>query len=163
MTYPAAHGNAGSLTHRGRPGMEPHGYQPGSSPAEPQQELLSLSSFAGTKASTQVEDGNLNLNTRFLEHHHPVTSPPTSHKKVCTQLVVRKSLTPSQKTDCDYLPYFIPLKPFVVPQNLQNWFFNTSPPSYQVSGHLNKATFPFQPTPVSSGEEPNLSSVSFSS
>ena len=39
------------------------------------------SSSVGTKAPTQVEDGDFTLNTRFLEHH-PLTSLSTSHKKV---------------------------------------------------------------------------------
>jgi len=30
---------------------------------------ISLSSSAGPKAPTQVEDGDFSLNTRFLEHH----------------------------------------------------------------------------------------------
>ena len=45
---------------------------------------ISLSSSAGTKGPTLVEDGNFKLNTvntRFLEHH-PVTSPPANQKKV---------------------------------------------------------------------------------
>ena len=42
---------------------------------------ISLSSFAGTKAPTQVEDGNFMVSTRFLEHR-PVTSPPSNQKKV---------------------------------------------------------------------------------
>ena len=42
---------------------------------------ISLSSSPGTKALTQLEDGNFRLSTRFLEHH-PVTSPPTNQKKV---------------------------------------------------------------------------------
>ena len=41
---------------------------------------ISLNSSAGTKAPTQVEDGNFRLSTRVLEHH-PVTSPPTNQKK----------------------------------------------------------------------------------
>ena len=43
--------------------------------------IISLSSPVGTKTPTQVEDGNFRLSTRFLEHL-PVTSPPTSQKKV---------------------------------------------------------------------------------
>ena len=31
--------------------------------------MISLSSFVGTEAATQVEDGNFRLSTRFLEHH----------------------------------------------------------------------------------------------
>ena len=42
---------------------------------------ISLSSSAGTKGPTQVEDGKFRLSTRFLEHR-PVTSPPTNQKKV---------------------------------------------------------------------------------
>ena len=42
---------------------------------------ISLSSSAGTKVPTQVEDSNFRLSSRFLEHH-PVTSPPTNQKKV---------------------------------------------------------------------------------
>ena len=42
---------------------------------------VSLSSSAGTKAPTQVEDGNFWLSTRFLEHR-PVTLPPANQKKV---------------------------------------------------------------------------------
>ena len=41
----------------------------------------SLSSSTGTKAPTQVEDGNFRLSTRVLEHC-PVTSPPTNQNKV---------------------------------------------------------------------------------
>ena len=40
-----------------------------------------MSSSAGTKASTQVEDVNFRLSTRFLEHR-PVTSPLTNQRKV---------------------------------------------------------------------------------
>ena len=50
--------------------------------------------LCGTKAPTQVEDGNCRLSTRFLECH-PVTSPPTNQKKVCTQWKIIKTLTPS--------------------------------------------------------------------
>ena len=35
---------------------------------------IPLSSYAGTKVSTQVKDGNFRLSTRFLEHH-----PETLH------------------------------------------------------------------------------------
>ena len=42
---------------------------------------LSFSSSVGTKAPTQVEDGNFRPSTRFLGHR-PVTSPPTNQKKV---------------------------------------------------------------------------------
>ena len=42
---------------------------------------VSLSSSAGTKAPTQVEDGNFRLGAWFLGHR-PVTSPPTNQKKV---------------------------------------------------------------------------------
>ena len=42
---------------------------------------VSLRSSAGTKAPTQLEDGNFRLkSTRFLEHY-PVTLPPTNVKK----------------------------------------------------------------------------------
>ena len=37
--------------------------------------------FSRTGATTQVEDGNLRLSRRFLEHC-PVASPPTNQKKV---------------------------------------------------------------------------------
>ena len=40
---------------------------------------MSLTTSVGTKAPTQVEDGNFRLNTRFLEYW-PVTSPPTNQK-----------------------------------------------------------------------------------
>lgn len=40
-----------------------------------------LSSFAGTKVSTQVKNGNFSVSLRFLEHC-PVTSPLINHKKV---------------------------------------------------------------------------------
>ena len=42
---------------------------------------ISLSSSTGSKIPAQVEDGNLRLSTRFLEHF-PVTSPPTNQRKV---------------------------------------------------------------------------------
>ena len=42
---------------------------------------ISLNSSAGTKAPTQVKDGNFRLGARFLEHH-PVTSQPTNQKTV---------------------------------------------------------------------------------
>ena len=65
---------------------------------------MSLSSSAGTRAPTQVEDGNFRLSTRFLGHC-PVTSPPTKQKEV-THL---EALTPnlafkncSPKTTWDY-------------------------------------------------------------
>ena len=45
---------------------------------------ISLSSSAGTRAGTEVQDGNSKLSTRFLEHG-PGTSPPTNQKKICTQ------------------------------------------------------------------------------
>jgi len=41
---------------------------------------ISLSSSAGTKAPTEVEDCNFPLKARFLEHR-PLTSPPTNQKK----------------------------------------------------------------------------------
>ena len=44
---------------------------------------------------------------------------------------------------------FLPLKTFMVQQNLQSWFLDMSPPSPLVAGLLNKANFPFQPTLVS--------------
>ena len=48
----------------------------------PQRTLtIPLSFSAGTKASTQVEDDDFMLSTRFLELH-PVTSSPTNQKKV---------------------------------------------------------------------------------
>ena len=42
---------------------------------------ISLNSSAGTKATTQRENANTRLNTRFLEHRL-ITSPPTNQKKV---------------------------------------------------------------------------------
>ena len=42
---------------------------------------ISLNSSAGTKASTQGEDGNFRQRTRFLEHC-PVILSPTSEKKI---------------------------------------------------------------------------------
>ena len=41
---------------------------------------MSFEFFYRTGAPTQVEDGNFNLNTRFLEHSS-VASPPTNQKK----------------------------------------------------------------------------------
>ena len=40
----------------------------------------------------------------------------------------------------------LPLKTFMVKQNLGSWFLDMSPPSPQVAGLLNKANFPFQLT-----------------
>ena len=45
---------------------------------------IPFSSSTGTKAPTQVEDGDFRLSLRFLEHC-PVTSPPTNQKKASTQ------------------------------------------------------------------------------
>ena len=42
---------------------------------------ISLNSSAGTKATTQAENANTRLSTRFLEHRL-ITSPPTNQKKV---------------------------------------------------------------------------------
>ena len=42
---------------------------------------IPLSSSAGTKAPTQVEDGNFRLSPRFLKHC-PIISPPINQKKV---------------------------------------------------------------------------------
>ena len=109
----------------------------------PPQEIyitITLSSSVRTKAPTQVEDGNFRLSTRFLEHR-PVASPPTNKKKVCTQWKIMKTLTPS--------PNDSPLKTFMVNLNLQSCFLDMSLPSPQVTGLLNKETFPFQPTLVS--------------
>ena len=50
---------------------------------------IPLSSSAGTKVPTQEEDGSFRLSTRFLEHH-PVASPPTNQKTVCTQWKIMK-------------------------------------------------------------------------
>ena len=50
--------------------------------------------FVGTKAPTQMEGGNSRLSTRFLEHH-PVTSPQTNQKKVCTPCKIKKMLISS--------------------------------------------------------------------
>ena len=41
---------------------------------------------------------------------------------------------------------FLLLETFMVEQNLQSWFLDMSPPSPEIAGLLNKATFPFQPT-----------------
>ena len=42
--------------------------------------------------------------------------------------------------------HFLLLEMVMVEQNLQSWFLDTSPPSPEVAGPLNKATFLFQPT-----------------
>ena len=52
---------------------------PGSSPRNIHNSILS--SFAGTKVSTQVKNGNFSVSLRFLEHC-PVTSPLINHKEV---------------------------------------------------------------------------------
>ena len=52
---------------------------PGSSSRSMHKNIFELFHRAG--APTQVEDGNLRLNSRFLEHCS-VTSPPTNQKKV---------------------------------------------------------------------------------
>lgn len=65
----------------------------------PPQEIyiaISLGSSVGTKAPTQVEDGECMLSTRFLEHH-PLTLPPTNQKKVYRQWKIRETLIPSPK------------------------------------------------------------------
>lgn len=49
--------------------------------------------FYRIKVPTEVEDGNFRLSTRVQEHH-PVTSPPTNQKKVCTQQKIMKTLMP---------------------------------------------------------------------
>ena len=54
---------------------------------------IPLSFSAGTKASTQVEDDDFMLSTRFLELH-PVTLPPTNQKKVCIEWRIMKTLLP---------------------------------------------------------------------
>ena len=60
----------------------------------PQRTLtIPLSFSAGTKASTQVEDDDFMLSTRFLELH-PVTSSPTNQKKVCIEWRIMKTLLP---------------------------------------------------------------------
>ena len=51
---------------------------------------ISFISSAASKTSSQIEDGKFRLRTRFLEHH-PVISPPTNQKKVCTQLRIMKT------------------------------------------------------------------------
>ena len=43
----------------------------------------------------------------------------------------------------------LPLKTFMVEQNLWSLFLDTSAPSPQVAGLLNKAGFPFQTTLIS--------------
>ena len=45
----------------------------------------------------------------------------------------------------------------MVKQNLQSWFLDTSPPSPQVAGLLNKGTFSFLSIGFLSGEQQNLS------
>ena len=55
----------------------------------------------------------------------------------------------------------LPLKTFMVKQNLHSWFLDTSPPSPQVVSFLNKATYQHLSLEywLSSSEQPNLSSV----
>ena len=58
----------------------------------------------------------------------------------------------------------LPLKTFMVKQNLQSWFLDTSPPSPQVASLLNKQLFlSYQHLSFEywllSGGQPNLSSV----
>lgn len=90
--------------------------------------------------NNQKEDGDFRLSTRFLEHHL-ATSPPTNKKKVHTV---------ENDDASDPSPHLIlPLKAFMVKQNLQSWFLYMSPPSPQVTSLLNKTTFPFQPTLIS--------------
>ena len=61
----------------------------------PQRTLtIPLSFSAGTKASTQVEDDDFMLSTRFLELH-PVTLPPTNQKKVCIEWRIMKTPSPN--------------------------------------------------------------------
>ena len=91
-----------------------------------------MSSSTGTKAPTQVEDGNFRLSIRFLENN-PATSSPTNQKKSLH--------TVENNKDSD-----LPLKTFMVKQNLWSWFLDVSPPSAPVAGLLNNANFPFQPT-----------------
>ena len=57
---------------------------------------ISLGSSVGTKAPTQVEDGECMLSMRFLEHR-PLTSLPTNQKKVYRHWKIRKTLIPSPK------------------------------------------------------------------
>ena len=86
---------------------------------------------------TQVEDGNFRLSTRFLEHC-PGTSSWTNQKKVYIWWKIMKTLT-------TLLPQMIlRLRTFMVKQNFQNWFLDTSPLSPQISSLLE--TFSFQPT-----------------
>lgn len=98
---------------------------------------ISLSSSAGIRASTQVEDGNFRLSTRFLEHC-PGTSSWTNQKKVYIWWKIMETLTTP-------LPQMIlRLRTFMVKQNFQNWFLDTNPLSPQIANLL--GTFSFQPT-----------------
>ena len=167
-----------------------------------------------------MKDDNFRLSTRFLEHH-PITSPLTNQKEVCTHGKITQNLTPSPDAlcaqpvqlcdpmDCSppgssvhgiiltrvlewvaisssrgssqlsdlvgvsshsyvgrqilyhWLPgkptwltvinfSFLPLKTYVVKQNLGRWFLDMSLLSPQVISFLNnKANFPFLPTLLS--------------
>ena len=53
---------------------------------------ISLNFSAGTKATTQGENANTRLNTRFLEHRL-ITSPPTNQKKVSHPAVLTPNFT----------------------------------------------------------------------
>ena len=73
-----------------------------------------------------------------------------------------KNLAPTLMVNWDCFPFFL-LKNVMVEQNLWSWFLDMSPPSPQVVGLLNKATFPFQHFSLMywllRGERPNLSLV----
>ena len=63
------------------------------------------------------------------------------------QPIRRKSAHSDAKENSDPLPKWFSLyKLFMVKQNTWSWFLDTSLPSPQVTGLLNKVTVPYQPT-----------------
>ena len=109
----------------------------------PQELYISLNFSIGTKAPTQVKDGNFRLSTRFLEHCS-VTSPPTNQKKVThpaafTPNYAYKKIPPKTIRECgisEHKPPILLAWPFNKPFSTQNFDVSVCLASLCI-GHIN--------------------------
>ena len=80
---------------------------------------------------------NFRLSTKFLDHH-PISPPPTNHKKVCTLWKIMKILNPSPNSSFKHLHSWA--------ESLD--LFLDMGRTLQFASLLNETSFPFQPALV---------------